>query len=231
MPDDVAELSAQFENLPRHLGIHSGGMVMCDRPVIEVCPVEWGRMEGRTVLQWDKDDCAAAGLVKFDLLGLGMLSALHYCVDLIAEHHQTEIDLAAIPQEDGVYDMLCHADSVGVFQVESRAQMSTLPRLRPRTFYDLVVEIALNRPGPNPGRIRPPLHSAPQRTRARHLPAPLAEAIVGKDTWYSTVPRTVDAEWLSIFRASLRPKPTSFVGPWGLNEAEPGWKSSRNDSV
>ncbi len=151
LPDDVAELSAQFENLPRHLGIHSGGMVMCDRPVIEVCPVEWGRMEGRTVLQWDKDDCAAAGLVKFDLLGLGMLSALHYCVDLIAEHHQTEIDLAAIPQEDGVYDMLCHADSVGVFQVESRAQMSTLPRLRPRTFYDLVVEIALIRPGPIQG--------------------------------------------------------------------------------
>lgn len=151
LPDDVVELASQFENLPRHLGIHSGGMVMCDRPVIEVCPVEWGRMENRTVLQWDKDDCAAAGLVKFDLLGLGMLSALHYCVDLIAEHHGTTIDLAGLAQEDAVYDMLCHADSVGVFQVESRAQMSTLPRLRPRTFYDLVVEIALIRPGPIQG--------------------------------------------------------------------------------
>lgn len=151
IPGDVLELAAKFEDLPRHLGIHSGGMVMCDRPVIEVCPVEWGRMEGRTVLQWDKDDCAAAGLVKFDLLGLGMLSALHYAVDLIAEHHDTEIDLATVPQEDAVYDMLCHADSVGVFQVESRAQMSTLPRLRPRTFYDLVVEIALIRPGPIQG--------------------------------------------------------------------------------
>lgn len=151
LPADVMELASQFENLPRHLGIHSGGMVMCDRPVIEVCPVEWGRMQNRTVLQWDKDDCAAAGLVKFDLLGLGMLSALHYCVDLIAEHHGTEIDLAGLAQEDAVYDMLCHADSVGVFQVESRAQMSTLPRLRPRTFYDLVVEIALIRPGPIQG--------------------------------------------------------------------------------
>jgi len=124
---------------------------MCDRPVIEVCPVEQARMEDRTVLQWDKDDCAAAGLVKFDLLGLGMLSALHYAMELVAEHHGTEIDLASLGQEDAVYRMLCRADSIGVFQVESRAQMSTLPRLKPRTFYDLVVEIALIRPGPIQG--------------------------------------------------------------------------------
>jgi error-prone DNA polymerase len=126
-------------------------MVICDRPVVEVCPVEWARMEGRSVLQWDKDDCAAAGLVKFDLLGLGMLSALHLAVDLVAEAHGVEVDLAEIPQEDAVYDMLCRADSIGVFQVESRAQMATLPRLRPRTFYDLVVEVALIRPGPIQG--------------------------------------------------------------------------------
>ncbi len=155
IPDDVIELAQQFEDLPRHLGIHSGGMVMCDRPVIEVCPVERARMENRTVLQWDKDDCAAAGLVKFDLLGLGMLSALHYSVDLIDACHGgwegAPLDLAALPQEDAVYEMLCRADSVGVFQVESRAQMSTLPRLKPRNFYDLVVEIALIRPGPIQG--------------------------------------------------------------------------------
>ncbi len=151
IPLDVLELSTQFKNLPRHLGIHSGGMVMCDRPVIEVCPVEWGRMEDRTVLQWDKDDCAAAGLVKFDLLGLGMLSALHYTMQLVAEHHGVEIDLAELGQEDAVYRMLCRADSIGVFQVESRAQMSTLPRLKPRTFYELVVEVALIRPGPIQG--------------------------------------------------------------------------------
>jgi error-prone DNA polymerase len=126
-------------------------MVICDRPVIEVCPVEWGRMDRRSVLQWDKDDCAAVGLVKFDLLGLGMLSALHYAVDLIAEHRGYEVDLATIPQEDEVYAMLCRADTVGVFQIESRAQMATLPRLKPRRFYDLVVEVALIRPGPIQG--------------------------------------------------------------------------------
>ena len=147
----MLELAAQVEDAPRHLGIHSGGMVICDRPVIEVCPVEWGRMKDRSVLQWDKDDCAAAGLVKFDLLGLGMLSALHYAIDLIREHRGYEVDLATIPQEDEVYEMLCQADTVGVFQIESRAQMATLPRLRPRKFYDLVVEVALIRPGPIQG--------------------------------------------------------------------------------
>jgi len=151
IPEPVMSLARQVEGFPRHLGIHSGGMVICDRPVVEVCPVEWGRMEGRSVLQWDKDDCAVVGLVKIDLLGLGMLTALHLGVDLIRRHHGTEVDLATIPQEPEVYDMLCQADSVGVFQVESRAQMATLPRLKPRTFYDLVVEVALIRPGPIQG--------------------------------------------------------------------------------
>ena len=151
IPQTVMDLAAEIEDAPRHLGIHSGGMVICDRPVIEVCPVEWARMDRRSVLQWDKDDCAAVGLVKFDLLGLGMLSALHYAVDLIREHRGYEVDLATIPQEDDVYAMLCRADTVGVFQIESRAQMATLPRLKPRRFYDLVVEVALIRPGPIQG--------------------------------------------------------------------------------
>ena len=202
IPANVLALAAEVEDFPRHLGIHSGGMVICDRPVVEVVPVEWGRAsihndallpsepqepqepqepedgdstpqrQGtgplsrrnragaatpttstplRTVLQWDKDDCAAAGLVKFDLLGLGMLSALHYCVDLIREFHGVEVELSQIPQEDDVYEMICRADTVGVFQIESRAQMATLPRLQPRTFYDLVVEVALIRPGPIQG--------------------------------------------------------------------------------
>ena len=166
IPEDVLALAAELEHAPRHLGIHSGGMVICDRPIVEVCPVEWARLTGstsksktlrgdepiRTVLQWDKDDCAAIGLVKFDLLGLGMLEVLHGCIDLVREvHGDVDVDLATIPQEDEVYDMLCRADSVGVFQVESRAQMATLPRLRPREFYDLVVEVALIRPGPIQG--------------------------------------------------------------------------------
>ncbi len=151
-PDDVTDLASQILHMPRHLGIHSGGMVICDRPIADVCPTEWARMENRSVLQWDKDDCAAIGLVKFDLLGLGMLSALHYAIDLVAEHKGIEVDLAQLDlSEQAVYDMLCRADSIGVFQVESRAQMATLPRLKPRTFYDLVVEVALIRPGPIQG--------------------------------------------------------------------------------
>ena len=144
-------LAAEVIDFPRHLGIHSGGMVMADRPLLEFCPIEWARMEGRSVLQWDKDDCAAAGLVKFDLLGLGMLTMLHIAVDLVREYEGVDVDLATIPQENEVYDLLCAADTVGVFQVESRAQMATLPRLRPRNFYDLVVEVALIRPGPIQG--------------------------------------------------------------------------------
>ncbi len=151
LPPLVQELAGELLDFPRHLGIHSGGMVICDRPVIEVCPVEWGRMPGRSVLQWDKDDCAAAGLVKFDLLGLGMLTALHHMVDLVRAFHHVEIDLARLEQEPEVYDLLCRADTVGVFQVESRAQMNTLPRVRPRCFYDLAIEVALIRPGPIQG--------------------------------------------------------------------------------
>ena len=148
----MIDLALQIKNLPRHMGIHSGGMVICDRPIADVCPVEWARMENRSVLQWDKDDCAAIGLVKFDLLGLGMLSALHYAIDLIAEHKGIEVDLSKLDlSEPAVYEMLQRADSVGVFQVESRAQMATLPRLKPRVFYDLVVEVALIRPGPIQG--------------------------------------------------------------------------------
>ena len=151
LPEPVMELAGELQHFPRHLGIHSGGMVLCDRPVVEVCPVEWARMEDRSVLQWDKDDCAAAGLVKFDLLGLGMLSVLHYTVDHVRHFHGVEVDLAALEQEKAVYEMLSRADSVGVFQVESRAQMATLPRLKPREFYDLIVEVALIRPGPIQG--------------------------------------------------------------------------------
>jgi len=148
IPEQVVAYANEVRNFPRHLGIHSGGMVICDRPVSEVCPVEWGRMPGRTVLQWDKDDCASVNLVKFDLLGLGMLSALHYAFDMI----DSKLDFTNIrPSDPEVYAMLQRADSVGVFQVESRAQMATLPRLKPEVFYDLVVEVALIRPGPIQG--------------------------------------------------------------------------------
>ncbi|RFS82607.1 error-prone DNA polymerase [Actinomadura spongiicola] len=181
VPGPVLELANRMLRLPRHLGIHSGGMIIADRPVGEICPIEWATMPGRSVLQWDKDDCAAAGLVKFDLLGLGMLAALHDCFDLVEAHHGRRHDLQSIPPEDGlVYDMLCDADTVGVFQVESRAQMATLPRLRPREFYDLVVEVALIRPGPiQGGSVHPYLRRRKGLEPAR-CPHPLMEPALSR---------------------------------------------------
>jgi len=153
IPEAVLDLGERLLRMPRHLGIHSGGMVMCDRPVIEVCPVEWARMAGRTVLQWDKEDCADAGLVKFDLLGLGMLTAIRYAFEHIEARTGQRLELHHLPDDDpAVYELLCAADTVGTFQVESRAQMATLPRLKPQNFYDIVVEVALIRPGPIQGK-------------------------------------------------------------------------------
>ncbi|MBM7825354.1 error-prone DNA polymerase [Arcanobacterium pluranimalium] len=157
VPSNVKYFVSKIQNLPRHLGIHSGGMVICDRPVVEVCPVGWAHKENRTVLQWDKDDCAEAGLVKFDLLGLGMLTALRLSFAALKDFgvrasDGAELHLYNLDQEDErIFDLLCAADTVGVFQVESRAQMATLPRLKPRTFYDIVIEVALIRPGPIQG--------------------------------------------------------------------------------
>ena len=152
LPKDVRDLATRLLSTPRHLGIHSGGMVITDRPVSDVCPIQPARKTGRTVLQWDKESCASMGLVKFDLLSLGMLNALQQCFDLVAEHLDESWDLDTIPKEEpGVYDMLCRGDAIGVFQVESRAQLNTLPRLLPRRFTDLVIEIALIRPGPVQG--------------------------------------------------------------------------------
>ncbi|QKJ18855.1 error-prone DNA polymerase [Microbacterium hominis] len=152
IPDQVLSFATALLKAPRHLGIHSGGMVLTDRPVGEVVPIEHARMENRTIIQWDKDDAAWMGLVKFDLLGLGMLAALQYCFDMIRAATGEEWELSTLPKEEkAVYDMLCRADSIGVFQVESRAQMGLLPRLQPRRFYDLVIEIALIRPGPIQG--------------------------------------------------------------------------------
>ena len=171
IPEPVLDLAERLLQLPRHLGIHSGGMVLCHRPVIDVCPVEWARMPGRTVLQWDKEDCADAGLVKFDLLGLGMLTALRIAFGLVAEHEGIELALHSLPDEDpAVYDLLCAADTVGVFQVESRAQMATLPRLQPRKFYDIVIEVALIRPGPIQGNsVHPYINRARGREKVTYL--------------------------------------------------------------
>ena len=171
IPQAVVDLADQLLRAPRHLGIHSGGMVLTERPVGEVCPIERGRMDDRTVLQWDKDSCAWMGLVKFDFLGLGILAAIQYTLDLAAERLGERWSLHTIPKEEpGVYDMLCRADSIGVFQVESRAQVGTLPRLLPRRFYDLVVEIGLIRPGPiQGGAVHPYIRRATGREEITYL--------------------------------------------------------------
>ncbi|MET8624636.1 error-prone DNA polymerase [Kitasatospora sp. NPDC004669] len=181
VPADVRDLAAQLRGLPRHLGIHSGGMVLTREPISETCPTEWATMPGRSVLQWDKEGCAEAGLVKIDLLGLGMLSALHDACDLITQHHDRHLDLATIPPDDpDVYAMLCRADSIGLFQVESRAQASALPRLRPRHFYDLVVQVALIRPGPiQGGSVHPYINRRNGREKPA-IPHPLMERALAK---------------------------------------------------
>ena len=180
-PPLVRELGEQLLKTPRHLGIHSGGMVLTERPVGEVVPIERARMDKRTVVQWDKDDCAWMGLVKFDLLGLGMLGAIQHTFDLLAEHTGERWDLASIPKEEpAVFDMLCLADSVGVFQVESRAQIGTLPRLRPRSYYDLVIEIALIRPGPiQGGAVHPYIRRRLGKEPVEHI-HPLLEPVLAR---------------------------------------------------
>ncbi len=179
IPAPVTSLARQMMTAPRHLGIHSGGMILTERPIGEVCPIERGRMDKRTVLQWDKDACEFMGLVKFDLLGLGMLGALDHTMRIVAEHLGEQWDLDSMPKEEaGVYDMLCRADSIGVFQVESRAQIGTLPRLQPRRAYDLAIEIALIRPGPiQGGAVHPYIRRAMGKEDVTY-PHPILEPVL-----------------------------------------------------
>jgi error-prone DNA polymerase len=150
----LVALVQQIRNLPRHLGQHSGGMVIAAGRLDTVVPLEPASMPGRVVVQWDKDDCADLGIIKVDLLGLGMMAVLEEAIPLIKEHEGADVDLAHLPQDDPqTYAMLRAADTIGVFQVESRAQMATLPRMQPDHFYDLVVEVAIIRPGPIVGQM------------------------------------------------------------------------------
>ena len=148
------ELCIQVQDLPRHLGQHSGGLVVCQGQLDSVVPLEQATMPNRVVVQWDKEDCADLGIVKIDLLGLGMMAVLEESLQIISKHYGDEVDLGHLPQNDKtIYRTLQKADTVGMFQIESRAQMSCLPRLKPKEFYDIVVQVAIIRPGPIVGKM------------------------------------------------------------------------------
>ncbi|MFN4098593.1 MAG: error-prone DNA polymerase [Pararhodobacter sp.] len=168
-------LIGEIIGFPRHLSQHVGGFVITRGRLDALCPIENAAMDGRTVIEWDKDDIDALGILKVDILSLGMLTCLRKSFDLLAEHEQRHLTLDTVPQEDGAtYDMLCRADAVGVFQVESRAQMNFLPRMRPRTFYDLVIEVAIVRPGPiQGGMVKPYI----RRRQGLEEPEPFGPAL------------------------------------------------------
>jgi len=174
-------LAGELRGFPRHLSQHTGGMVMARGPLCEVVPIANAAMEGRTVIEWDKDDLDALGILKVDVLALGMLTCIRKAFDLIARHHGRALTLATVPAEDpAVYDMLCRGDSVGVFQVESRAQMAMLPRLKPRNFYDLVIEVAIVRPGPIQGDMVHPYLRRRQGREPVSYPSAELETVLGK---------------------------------------------------
>src|SRR6185312_5962287 len=158
---------------PRHLSQHVGGFVITRGPLSELVPIENAAMEDRTVIEWDKDDLDALGILKIDILALGMLSCVRKAFALIEKHKGSRFELATVPPEEpAVYDMLSKADSIGVFQVESRAQMSMLPRLKPKEFYDLVIEVAIVRPGPIQGDMVHPYLRRRQGIEKVHYPSP-----------------------------------------------------------
>ena len=175
------ELCLAAQDLPRHLGQHSGGMVICEGRLDSVVPLEPASMPGRVVVQWDKEDCADMGIIKVDLLGLGMMAALKDSLELIRDHYKEEVDLAHLPADDPVvYSTLQKADTVGMFQVESRAQMACLPRLKPQRFYDIVVQVAIIRPGPIVGNMVNPFLKRRQGREAVTYPHPSLETVLGR---------------------------------------------------
>jgi error-prone DNA polymerase len=172
------ELCMRIQDLPRHLGQHSGGMVICQGQLNCVVPLERASMPGRTVVQWDKEDCADLGIIKVDLLGLGMMAVIKDCLELIPEHYGEQIDLAQLPEDEEVYRTLQKADTVGMFQVESRAQMASLPRNNPEKFYDLVVQVAIIRPGPIVGKMMHPYMRRRQKKEKVSYPHPSLELVL-----------------------------------------------------
>ena len=177
----LLHLASEILGFPRHLSQHVGGFVITQGPLSELVPIENAAMPGRTMIEWDKDDIEALGILKVDCLALGMLTAIRKCFALIEQHHGVHLTLADVPAEDpAVYDMICDADTVGVFQIESRAQMGMLPRLRPRCFYDLVIEVAIVRPGPIQGNMVHPYLRRREKLEEVTYPDPAVEQVLSK---------------------------------------------------
>ncbi|MDB4919371.1 error-prone DNA polymerase [Mucilaginibacter sp.] len=177
----VLELTTLLMGFPRQLGQHTGGFVITDGKLSDLCPVLNARMENRTQLEWNKDDLEALGILKVDVLGLGMLTMIHKAFDMVLQHYGKKLTLANVPQDDPkVYEMICHADTIGVFQIESRAQMSMLPRLKPTCFYDLVIEVAIVRPGPIQGDMVHPYLRRRNGEEVVEYPSKELEEILGR---------------------------------------------------
>ena len=216
----------RIQDLPRHLGQHSGGMVICQGQLNHVVPLERASMPGRTVVQWDKEDCADLGIIKVDLLGLGMMAVLHDCLELVPQHYGEPIDMSRLPEDDeafqtaqhseitavlqsrkgesrvdlarlaqieNVYRTLQHADTVGMFQVESRAQMASLPRNYPKKFYDVVVQVAIIRPGPIVGKMMHPYMRRRQGKGKNYLSSPFSDTSSRTNAGRAALSRTTAA--------------------------------------
>ena len=188
-------LIEEIQGFPRHLSQHVGGFIITEGRLDELVPIENATMEDRTVICWDKDDIDTLGILKVDILALGMLSCLRKAFDLMEKHHRHGCTLATLPPEDPqTYDMLCQADSLGVFQVESRAQMNFLPRMRPRNFYDLVIQVAIIRPGPIQGDMVHPYLRRRNGQEVVTFPSDALGAGAGQDAGRAAVSGTGDAD-------------------------------------
>ena len=232
-PDDVSVrrvvgLSTELLGFPRHLGQHVGGMVMTQGPLRELVPIANAAMADRTVIEWDKDDIDTLGILKVDILGLGMMTAVAKCLRLLPSPPGcAPMAMHEIPQAcETTYDMICDADTVGVFQIESRAQMTMLPRLRPRRFYDLVIEVAIVRPGPIQGGHGPPVPAAAGRDRAGHVPERGHAGRAGADAGRAAVPGAGDGAGHGRRGLQCRPGRPAAARPWPPGSGTAGWSRS-----
>ena len=227
-------LAAEILGFPRHLSQHVGGFVIARSRLDELVPIENAAMPDRTVIQWDKDDLDALGLLKVDVLALGMLSAIRRAFQLVNEFGGSsavagQLDLANVPSEDqAVYDMICRADTTGVFQIESRAQMSMLPRLRPRNFYDLVIEVAIVRPGPIQGEMVHPYLRRRSGEEAVTYPSKAVEAVL-KRTLGVPIFKSRSCSW-RLSRPDFRPaRLIGCAARWQPGNAKVGWSPSKGN--